>query len=816
MSLSNTQVANQNTYIAPFDLNLAAEGDYIYIDTSADSSPSSITLPNISACGFLGVSKRYIITDVSGNAASSPITILPSGGDEINFAASFVINENGASVLLQVVSGNRWMAVNNIAGGGGATTNIYNSNGTLDANRTLNGGAFNLIFNNIADYSLDALNLVTIGAPNVGITTSTSSILFQSNLIQTQINNGSLNLYALHANVVGGDNVNIKAVTTKIVLNAKVSLDIYKDDNFLYTMPVSAPSAGQVLVATDGFGALGWGTASGANIYNTNGQLTANRTLGGASQSYGLLLNDLLYFSSMASAYLEMGTIDAKMRIRMESPSVGDGVMRLSSSQPFIIEFEGTRVYTLPVDSGSNGQVLTTDGAGSATWQNSAANNGLILIQDYDDNKGAGLQSTWVYLDTLGYTTGVTGTAATTFPLVAQAYGVAFYDEIRNWTIDAVAIAEALLDMEGQNADSPSALYSKNNSYYYVDISSAVTTGILLPRSDQRSNTIQQFKIFWNNSKIKQGPNMLGNSAAVLYRVPSTQTEADDSYLDCKIHMQDLVIESNDPATPVGSGVGLLLAASNSAFLLNINIIGFEIGYYFQFLLGSEINKCLSTNCLTGFQVDRGFWTGASSGSTVSQLLFVSCRAYILDTGTGWYFSNADNSKMINCWGEGGSGDVANSIVYWKNTSQSTVKNFNVEGFRAEMLVAEAVFYIEGEDMGTVKIDSAFLQHAQTLISLNNIRGTTNVVNLKNININTVPWNLANQGGNGGGWIFENVYLQGDGAGNFPITPAQIVDTATFPNIWRTGTSPITSGTYTVPDASAPPYRVQIPIVRPL
>ena len=137
MSLSNIQVANPKCYVSPFNVNVPSEYDYILIDTTASSSPSTITLGNIYLLGYLGVNKKFIITDISNNASSSPITIYGSGGDTINNQASVVLNTNGGIIEIQAVGSGQWLAtISGSGGGGGSGYNQIQDEGTNLTQRT--------------------------------------------------------------------------------------------------------------------------------------------------------------------------------------------------------------------------------------------------------------------------------------------------------------------------------------------------------------------------------------------------------------------------------------------------------------------------------------------------------------------------------------------------------------------------------------------------------------------------------------------------------------------------------------------------------
>lgn len=703
--------------------------------------------------------------------------------------------------------------------------NIYNSDGTIIADRTVDADGFSLTFENI----------------NAGIWESQFGSRF------TDKNDGP-------------NPTEVRLQNGFLVLNSEQGIKIEYQGTFIGYFP-SGDGADQQVLGTDGAG--NWAWYDQRNIYTNDGALLGDRVFDGGGfdilygnftdittrctgnyivdataygkiysggilqlQAVGQLLGlgesielKSTVFSRMWSEHFAAGT-SAKVVANAE----GNITLEIDDAvgTPYIgIKTNGTLNYKLPTTTPNAGDVLT---AGSGTpentvWAPASGTTGTSFASylDYSDDKPIGTYGASTTLTSLGYNA---VTAGTTWPLT-QSYLVSLpvsgTIDPDLWTIDAISIMEAHLAMENGDAF---AMYSPTGREYYIDIDTTLVQYIPFPRYDT-TGKVNQFKIFWNNAIFYMGGSLVNygqvtGDVAIFGKVPPNQSDADNLYVDGKLHIQDGVLQviPNQGLVSGSQCHGIMLFATNSVYALNINVVGFNRGWWTSFILGAEFEKCLTTNCLVGWFNYEGAWASASAGQTVSQITWISCRAYILNGGYGWYLQNADNSRIISGWGEGGGADTAVATVYWDNRNISVCKNFTIQGFRNEIAVEEAVVFIYGDDMGTAQIENVFSQIAQTLVSLANFNGT-NTVNLRNTNINTTPWNLANQGGNGGAWIFENVYIPGDGLGNFPETPVEIVDTVNFPNVWRTGTSPI-GGAYTVPDANASIYRVQIPIPRPL
>lgn len=80
--------------------------DVINVDTSQGAL--TIVLPNIVKNGLNSIPKSFFINDISNNASVNPITILPTGSNVVNSATSFVISNNGGTIICTPSSANEW------------------------------------------------------------------------------------------------------------------------------------------------------------------------------------------------------------------------------------------------------------------------------------------------------------------------------------------------------------------------------------------------------------------------------------------------------------------------------------------------------------------------------------------------------------------------------------------------------------------------------------------------------------------------------------------------------------------------------------
>lgn len=87
----------------PYTVSFADEKKVVLVNSS---SPRTITLPNAATHPIW-----LYIKDATGSAATNNITIVPSGGNTVDGAASFVINKNADSYLFVSNGSNGWLSV---------------------------------------------------------------------------------------------------------------------------------------------------------------------------------------------------------------------------------------------------------------------------------------------------------------------------------------------------------------------------------------------------------------------------------------------------------------------------------------------------------------------------------------------------------------------------------------------------------------------------------------------------------------------------------------------------------------------------------
>lgn len=222
-----------------------------------------------------------------------------------------------------------------------AVETIYNSDGTLTSDRTIQGDLFSLFINNLRKFSVN-VNPAPFGMPAIEFTVVPNGDLLR-------IKDSTANINRL-----------------RIFSNGQVEI------NEEYKLPLLDGTAGQVL-ATDGAGNVSFITLppapSDTNIYNSNGILTADRTLDGAN--FELLLQNLGKFS--VHSHLNNAE-NIEFRVRTNTGFYSFVIRDHNTNASLLAVKDGKTeingVYTLPTITGTSGQVLTSNGAGLTSWQN--------------------------------------------------------------------------------------------------------------------------------------------------------------------------------------------------------------------------------------------------------------------------------------------------------------------------------------------------------------------------------------------------------------------------------------------------------------
>lgn len=224
--------------------------------------------------------------------------------------ASLTVADTGLTLTTTGTSGAATLIGNtlNIPQYSGSAVNIYNTDGTLTADRTLTGAGFNLTF--------DGLNTHT---ENINPSSGTNGYIIN---VSTSLMSGSVasRIYKIVDSTAGIERLGITRLG-----NVKI--------NNTYILPTTDGTVGQVLT-TDGGGVVSWATpAAGSSTWNVTTQTGASSTA--ASNDY-VLINAATHIVTLPAAAngIRVGVkmINATVTsIQIKTPSAGitiDGVDR--------------------------------------------------------------------------------------------------------------------------------------------------------------------------------------------------------------------------------------------------------------------------------------------------------------------------------------------------------------------------------------------------------------------------------------------------------------------------------------------------------
>lgn len=241
--------------------------------------------------------------------------------------------------------------------------NVYNANGTLEGNRTIDGdaGTYALTLDNLSGFVVDNTGIFEAKIFPPSFLTTDKAINFEVD--PTNISGAIPRLFQIKDSIA---NVRRFMVTTdgKIIVNEA------------YYLPNVDGNAGDVLT-TDGAGVVTFQPVPTAtNFYNSNGALTTNRIVAGSNNSLWFLdVNDYIFQTSNNLPTdngvwfdIEEGNINLGgnlFRIRKKG-GAGIGVDRFRVLKTGQIEIN--EEYKLPLNDGTTDQLLTTDGAGNVNF----------------------------------------------------------------------------------------------------------------------------------------------------------------------------------------------------------------------------------------------------------------------------------------------------------------------------------------------------------------------------------------------------------------------------------------------------------------
>jgi hypothetical protein len=344
-----------------------------------------------------------------------------------------------------------------IAGG----VNIYNSDGTLLSDRTLDADGNTLTFDSLRRM------FININPAPIGVTGMEVSV----------VPNGAL--FSIKDSTSGEERF-------KILQNGQVQF------NQEYSFPLLDGAAGQILI-TDGAGNITFQNAPTTNnFYNSDGQLTSDRTVDG--NNLGLEYQNLNFLSANVLGVTPQTDL---IQISGNPTNVIPGARlftvldTIASKRRLAVlksgEIEVNEEYKFPLTDGTDGQGLLTDGLGNLTFQN--------IVTDSFVNFG---QTQWSVV-----------APATTLPTGQIANGFSFFTEANKVAAGTTSYDEYFLSygrrltLTGTSGQAQINILGNNFNINYG--ASLLLTAALFVANNQAAINALGVQVFANNGVLRFG-----------------------------------------------------------------------------------------------------------------------------------------------------------------------------------------------------------------------------------------------------------------------------------------------------------------------
>ena len=444
------------------------------------------------------------------------------------------------------------------------------------------------------------------------------------------------------------------------------------------------------------------------------------------------------------------------------SPAVGTDLLRVARSSGGNYIDRSVTVQSILDQSNTITQNITITGGD------------VLRFQDFEDGTntvGTGTQRT---LSSLGYTA---GSAATQFPLTEAWFGSITASAV---DYDTAVICEAFLTLEN-STNKVRKLAAGNGTF--------ILKGLEVPlpayKSGGSGGYPSQFIVDGEGGLFK----CEGSQTYAFTTTIADQTEADDFAIFNTWELTNFKLVQGSAGTVE---IGMRLGACRSLDMRNVEFEGFDShGFVGGFLLNALFTNVNANFCGgSGVKIDKGWWSGAGYANAGNQPMFINCRFRTTgNTQIGAHIIGCDSVEFHRCTVEGNDGEYG---IYIDHSPTTVAKNVVINGLHAEIAggnkYAQAIIGMKGSDPFTCEVRRVFWQSSATnvvLVQSESVNATTHVVIRDCLTNQTWKLQQINTTGGVSSWDIKNITLQGN-----PSTAANVIDTATYPNIWATATVP--------------------------
>lgn len=423
------------------------------------------------------------------------------------------------------------------------------------------------------------------------------------------------------------------------------------------------------------------------------------------------------------------------------------------------------------------GNLTVSGGGGGASVE--------LFISDLEDGVNISGIGAKQLLNTLtNPTTAATYTnvsAAAKFPYSAAVYGTI---DVTTFTYDDVVVMEAF--QKATLEDRWTMLKSTPNKTYYYTKGGFLIANV---KASPVSNVDSKIFIF-----DMQGARFFYDGdvtvAHTLFKKTVLLANLGNA-LDRRWEFKNVNI---DGKTLKAGSKGFEFCGGRSCNFQNIEIKNFDTAFHGGSLLQTQFVELATSQCEVGLLADLTLVSGATAAQAVWQPILYNCRFRgVTTTAIGCIFEGVEHPRLYDVGWEGS--DMLHAVRY-DNKGNSVGKKITIINPRCEINASGAgkftgaAFKFTGSDYHFIKFEGAEIQNVTANFTLLDVESKASpvMVVMSNCfgNTSNNRW-LLKSTDNGGfvAWDFDNVHLQGN-----PTTAANVVDTATYPNIWVGGVTP--------------------------
>ena len=210
-----------------------------------------------------------------------------------------------------------------------------------------------------------------------------------------------------------------------------------------------------------------------------------------------------------------------------------------------------------------------------------------------------------------------------------------------------------------------------------------------------------------------------GTTDIITRPMPTNMTDA-NTMVELKYTIKNITL------TGTSTQVGINMQPSYGAYYQNVNCYSLQESIHLRFALRTTIDNCFATNCVSGWIVDKGNWSGASNSNSQSNHTTIKSCRYFGNGNVAIGIYAASGCVIEDCIIEGTSVRVGIDV---DGNSSTVVKDITIRNTHFECVSGATEAFIKIRlGGGIATIDKVFGQYASILIDAGATSGYLNVV----------------------------------------------------------------------------------------